>query len=136
MALLKLDLNPSKTDLRLFAGIWFPAFCAMVGWFLWRRHAPIAAYSIWSIAAIAAIAGLAVPATIRPIYILMVRVTFPVGWLMSYVVLAVAYFAVITPVGLLMRRFHDPMQRKFERSAKTYWIGWKATDRERYFRQM
>jgi len=136
MSLLQLNLNASKNDLRRFAAIWFPAFWAVIGWLVWRRHAPIAAYSIWGVAACLAIAGAAVPKLIRPIYVLMMRATFPVGWLMSHVVLAIAYFVVITPIGCLMRLFHDPMRRRLDRSAKTYWLSWESSDRDRYFRQM
>ena|GEM_PF-3519937 len=31
------------------------------------------------------------------------HLVFPFGWLLSYLVLAIVYYLVITPVGLLMR---------------------------------
>ena len=46
---------------------------------------------------------------------------FPIGWVMSYVLLGGVYFLVLTPIGLAMRICgRDPMQRKFDRQAKTY----------------
>jgi hypothetical protein len=51
------------------------------------------------------------------------------------VILFVAYFLVITPVGLVVRWFHDPMQRLFDRAAPSYWIPREQPERSRYFRQ-
>lgn len=137
MALLRLNLAPSKRELRWFAGLWFPLFWGMVGWLALRRwHAPNAAYGIWGVAAALAIAGSIAPAVIRPLYSAMMRITFPIGWVMSYVVLVVAYFGVLTPIGWLLRRFHDPMERKLDRAAKSYWTRWEPSDPSRYFRQM
>ena len=61
----------------------------------------------------------------------------PIGWTISHLVLGIVFFAVVTPIGLLMRLLgRDPMDRRFDPNAKTYWaqrlpVG--ATDR--YFRQ-
>lgn len=45
------------------------------------------------------------------------------GRLVSPVVLGVVFFALFTPVGLLMRAFgRDAMCRRFEPAAKTYWV--------------
>lgn len=39
------------------------------------------------------------------------------------VVIGVLFFCAFTPVGFLMRRFgHDPMRRRFDPEATTYWI--------------
>ena len=61
----------------------------------------------------------------------------PIGWTTSYVLLGIAYFLVVTPIGLVLRVFkRDSMCRAFEPKAKTYWIPRKRTsDRRQYFRQ-
>lgn len=136
MALFQLRLNPSNNELRWFAGLWFPALCGMVGWLIFQRaEAPVAAIVIWGLGAALSICGLLSPGAIRPIYLLVMRLTFPIGWVMSHVVLAVLYFVVITPLGVVLRLFHDPMLRRIDRSARSYWIPRDPPERTRYFRQ-
>ena len=62
---------------------------------------------------------------------------YPIGWTVSHLALAVVYYLVVTPIGLLMRLFgRDPMRRKFDPSATTYWQPHESPDEpERYFRQ-
>jgi len=47
------------------------------------------------------------------------------------------YYGVLTPIALLLRlRGHDPMRRRFDPDAKTYWQPHKPpTDRSRYFKR-
>jgi hypothetical protein len=136
MALFQPNPNPRDNELRWFAGLWFPAFWGAVGLFLLRHRQPDAAIVVWGLTLVLALVGLLVPATIRPIYRFMILVTFPIGWVVSHVIVGAAYFLVITPIGYLMRLSHDPMRRRFEPSAKSYWIDCERVDRDRYFRQM
>jgi len=136
MALFQLNLKPSTKELRWFAGLWLPLFGAMLAWMLFRKFDdPLAALAIAGAVAAVASAGLASPRIIRPVYLGMMRITFPLGWVISHVILFVAYFLVITPVGLVVRWFHDPMQRLFDRAAPSYWIPRQQPERSRYFRQ-
>jgi hypothetical protein len=61
----------------------------------------------------------------------------PIGWTISHLVLGAVYYLVLTPIGLVMRLLgRDPMQRRFDRSAKSYWIErTPRTDPSRHFRQ-
>jgi hypothetical protein len=136
MALFQPNRNPTTRELRWFAGLWFPAFCGVAGLWLVRHQRPGLAAAWWTATAFLAIAGVVSPPAIRPIYRFLIRVTFPIGWVLSHLVVAAAYFLVITPVGLLMRRWHDPMRRTFEPWAPSYWIECKPVERDRYFRQM
>ena len=60
-----------------------------------------------------------------------------IGWILSSVVLAVLYYLVLTPIGVLLRLTgYDPMKRRFDRTAKTYWLPRNSdTETERYFKQ-
>ena len=60
-----------------------------------------------------------------------------IGWILSSVVLAVLYCPVLTPIGVLLRLTgYDPMKRRFDRKAKTYWLARNPdTEMERYFKQ-
>ena len=63
--------------------------------------------------------------------------TFPIGLGVSHFILAVVYYLVLTPIGLLLRfSSYDPMGRRFDRSAKTYWTPHETEEgTERYFKQ-
>ena len=53
------------------------------------------------------------------------------------ILLAAFYYFVVTPAGLLLRVLgRDPMKRRFDRAAKSYWRETeKGIEPERYFRQ-
>ena len=43
------------------------------------------------------------------------------GWVNTRIILSVIFYALVTPMGILMRRFgQDPMRRGFEPDATTY----------------
>ena len=80
--------------------------------------------------------GLYAPRLIRPIYTGLIWITFPLGWALSYVLLFLLYFLVITPVGALVRIFRDPMERRFDPSGKSYWMPRETRSKESYLRQL
>ena len=43
---------------------------------------------------------------------------------------------VMTPLGFLLRCFHDPMQRRFDSPTKSYWLPHEMPEASRYFRQL
>ena len=74
---------------------------------------------------------------LRIVFLLASYATFPIGFVVSYVILAVVYYLVLTPIGLVLRLTgYDPMQRRFDRNAKTYWTPREQEEStEQYFRQ-
>jgi hypothetical protein len=137
MALLQPNFNPTRKDLRWFAALWWPCLCVAFGLIFFRKfHLPVAAAGIWSLGAVLALIGLAAPPAIRPLYLGLIRVTYPIGWCTSHVVLAAIYFLVFTPIGVLVRILHDPMERKWDRGASTYYRPWQPSGKDRYFRQL
>ena len=82
-------------------------------------------------------AGRIRPPFLRLVYLGLSYLTYPVGFAVSYVALALVYYLALTPIGLTMRLFrHDPLSRRFDPKAKSYW---KARDgaksAEDYFNQ-
>ena len=62
---------------------------------------------------------------------------FPIGWLVSQLVLALIFYGLITPLALVFRgRGRDPLQRARPASDESLWRP-KASpaDVRRYFRQ-
>jgi hypothetical protein len=132
-----LNLNPSKKELRTF-GLCALAFLCLAGWIVFRRSGSIpAGGAIAGFGLVLAVLGLTVPQALRPIWIVLMVVNYPIGWVVTHVVMAAIFYLVVTPVGVIMRLTgRDPMERAFDRSAKTYWK-LRRTDpgSSRYFRQ-
>ncbi|WP_405165491.1 hypothetical protein OG203_10510 [Nocardia sp. NBC_01499] len=40
---------------------------------------------------------------------------------MRTLLLALAYFVLVVPLGLLLRLVRDPLRRRWDRQARTYW---------------
>ena len=73
----------------------------------------------------------------RIIYLGLTLLTFPIGWVISFLVLSIFYFLIITPIGLFSRLTgHDPLHRNFDHETKSYWQKRQASDKlDRYFHQ-
>ena len=135
--MIELDLDPAPKELRRF-GILLGAFVALGGGLVhWKLDAPHAAAAVWVVGGALVVAYLVAPPLRRWVYIGVLRATYPVGWLVSHLLLAGAYYLVLTPIGLTLRLVKkDPLERTFERSGSTYWVKRRSgTDIRRYFRQ-
>ena len=138
MALIEINRNPSRHELRQFAGIWFPAMMAFIGWMIWRKaELPSIAIAVWSVGAVVSVAGWFVPAFMRWVYVGWMLAVFPIGWTVSHTLLAAIFYLVLTPIGLVARLSgRDRLRLRWDRSAKSYWIPHATmTDSKRYFRQ-
>lgn len=137
MALIEIDRDPSPRTLLLFGPL-LALFAGLVGVLLrWRFDLPAAATAVWIAGGGLASLALFVPLLRRPLYLGWVFAAFPVGWVLSHVVLALLYYAVLTPIGLVMRLGgRDVLRRRFDRDADSYWIEYRSrSDTKRYFRQ-
>ena len=107
-----IQFQPPKTVLRQFAGAWLGFLLAGAGHQWLARGHHTAALVLGALAVGVGGLGLVAPATIRRLYIGCMIVAFPVGWVVSQVMLAVMYFCVITPVALFFRlRGRDLLHR-------------------------
>ena len=137
MALIELKTNPTPRDLKWF-GLILLAFLGFVGGIVWLRTGSLAAPRVlWAIGAALAAVYYVVPPLRKPMFVGWSYLTYPIGWVVSHVLLAVLFYGVFTPLGLVMRLFgYDPMRKAFDRSATTYWVRHEeSTDVSRYFRQ-
>jgi hypothetical protein len=137
MGLIKINKNPSRRQLLVFGGLWVVFFCILGGIVLRKTHWMPAAAAVWTLAVAVPVVGSLVPGAMRIVYLGMTYAAFPVGFVLSHVILAAVYYLVLTPTGLLMRLFgYDPMHRRFDPHAPTYWVPRdEEHDVGRYFRQ-
>ena len=64
-------------------------------------------------------------------------VAFPIGFVLSYLIMGTLYFLVIGPIALLFRALgRDSMRRAYDPQASTYWSPVeRRRDKESYFHQ-
>lgn len=75
----------------------------------------------WVILGVLATWAMIAPESLRPIYRAWMRVGMLFGKVTTPIVLGVTYFAVVVPVGLLMRLAkRDPLRRSFQPDAQSY----------------
>jgi len=121
MALLRINRQPSPTQLGVFAAAWFIVFLAAGIGQRVHGHTWVAEVLTAAAVALPLLAWLA-PKAARAAFLGLSYATYPVGFVLSYVVLAIVYFLVFAPVGLLMRALgRDPLTRKLHRGATSYW---------------
>lgn len=67
--------------------------------------------------------ALAAPAKLRPLHLAWLKLGLILQKFTSPIFLGVIYFFFFTPIGLLMQLFRaDPLRRKLDPGASTYWI--------------
>jgi hypothetical protein len=137
MHLIRIDRDPSGRQLRLFGMLWL-AFFGVAGAVMLVRGGPsAAAVGLIAAAALVPAIGCLSPRFLRWVYLGMAYLAFPIGFVVSHVLMALIYFAVLTPIGLAMRLVgYDPLHRRFDPGADTYWIPREQRDEaKQYFRQ-
>lgn len=86
------------------------------------RHHPIRLWALWVASASFALA-LVWPRALWPLNLASFRLSRVLYRIVSPVILGILYFAVVTPVGLLMRAFgQDPLRLRRDKSVGSYWI--------------
>ena len=101
-------------------GLFFP-WLADYGWPIWP----------WIIAAIMVTWALAAPMTLNGFYHVWMRFGLAIGAVVTAVILAIVFYGVVLPTGLLMRMAgNDPMARKLNGNAKTYRVTSKPPSKE------
>jgi Saxitoxin biosynthesis operon protein SxtJ len=78
----------------------------------------------WGVAAVLVLAvAVTVPRLLAPFNHLWMRFGLLLHKLVQPIVLGLLFFVTVTPIGLLMRLAgHDPLSRRFDPDAETYWI--------------
>jgi len=138
MALIEINRNPTTREIRQFALFWLPALCFLVaGWLCYRLAAWPAAAGLVGCGLLSGVVGVLRPRWMRIVLMGWMWAAYPIGWTVSHLLMASIYYLVVTPIGSIMRLAgRDPLARKFDRNAETYWTPRaENVDPARYFRQ-
>jgi hypothetical protein len=137
MSMITIKKSPSPRELNWFGalGVVFPGLIGGLIW--WRTGQAVLAAAIWAAAGVALGLFVAVPRLRRPMYLAWMYAAFPIGWTVSHVVLALVFYVVFTPLGMVMRLTgRDPLQRGRAVADQTYWVRrCPAREPASYFRQ-
>ena len=137
MALLDINWSPSRKDLRGFS-LLLVLFGLVVSGVMYSRSAGVEfGVPVVIVTTCVGLIGAIFPPIVRPVYVVWMAAVFPIGWVVSHLLMIVIFYLVIAPIGLMMRLLgHDPMHRRIDRDANSYWLS-KPPNRDikRYFRQ-
>jgi hypothetical protein len=144
--MVEIDFNPSDRTLRHFGWIAFFGFgfVAAIAWYERLIFAfglgaarPWVAGIAAGLGVLSALFSLVYPRGNRPIFVGLALLTFPIGFVASYVILGTLFYVLIAPVGALFRLLgRDSMRRRYDPEAPSYWTECRAArPPESYFKQ-
>jgi hypothetical protein len=117
-----LPLNPTTRMLRQFAGMWIVFFSGMALWQQAAHGRTRVALGLAILALTIGPVGLALPRLIRPVFVTWLTLAFPIGWVVSRVVLMVLFWGVLTPVAVGLRLSgRDVLKLRRRGGVTTYW---------------
>lgn len=128
---------PKPKVVRQFAVLCFVIFGAFGLFQALGRAKPILGWSCVAFALLSLVLGLTAPRLFRWVFTLSMLIAFPIGFVVSQVMLAVLFFVVFLGVGLALRASgRDAMLRHRKPAGQSYWET-KAmpADARRYLRQ-
>lgn len=144
--MIEIDFSPDDRTLRQFGWIALAGFgfVAAIAWHevlvfsfgLGAARAPVAG-AFAGLGVLAACFSFVWPRANLPIYVGLALVSYPIGWVLSYVIMGTLFYGLITPVALFFKvTGRDPLQRRFDREAASYWSEPRPPrGRESYFKQ-
>jgi hypothetical protein len=136
--LIEIEWHPTGRQLRVFGvgGLLTSIAAALMLHFVWGEAI------LWMVVALAAgaalcLCSLVAPALTRIVYLALTLLAVPIGFVVSFILLAAFYFLLLTPVALVFRLIgRDALCRRFDAVAPSYWVPHKPSeDMRRYFHQ-
>ncbi|HEV3120298.1 MAG TPA: SxtJ family membrane protein [Isosphaeraceae bacterium] len=132
-----IPLAPTNRVLRQFAGMWLAVFGGLAAYeSLWRGRLAWAA-TLGVLALVVGPLGLVRPRAIRLVFVGAMILAFPIGWVVSHVLLAVVFFGLFLPVALVFRlKGRDALRLKPQTGLETYWLPkTEPADVAQYYKQ-
>ena len=126
----------SKAELRKFGLTVGGAFVVLGGISWWRGH-ELPPRVLWTLAALLIVPGAIAPAVLGPVHRVWMAFATVLGHVNTRIILTALFYLVMTPVGLIMRLFRDPLDRSLRDRSTTQWIKREpqSVEPERYERQ-
>jgi hypothetical protein len=113
--------GPSARDLRRFGVTVGGAFLVLALLSAWRGHT-VPPRVLGAAGILLVVPGLLAPRLLAPVERGWMRFAERLGRINSYIVLAVAYCLVITPMGIVRRLVRDPLDRRMRDGRPSVWV--------------
>jgi hypothetical protein len=138
MSLIEIDWNPKSKQLRNFGKIALAA-SVIISLLLYLLKGIAIQWCLIIIAfgfMVFIISMISLKLT-KMIYLCMILLTMPIGWVVSFILMVAFYFLLLAPLGLIFRLMgRDPLCRRFDPTAKSYWLSRQPPKGpEQYFHQ-
>jgi hypothetical protein len=132
-----ISFDPARKTLRQFAAGWLVGFLALGAGQYFLKGRLQAGLALATLAVVVGVPALIWPRLLRWIFVGWMVLAFPVGWLVSTMMLLVLYYVVLTPVAVLFRlRGRDLLARRPAPGQDSYWAPKQTVlDVRRFFRQ-
>jgi hypothetical protein len=125
---------PTEKTLRQFAGLWLVVFGSMGAWRLWHGSTSWG-IALTILAVVVGLAGLAWPRAVRFLFTGWMIAAFPIGWVVSQLMLAALFFGMFTPIALLFKAIRRDALRLRRTAPESYYIEKAGSDVKGYFHQ-
>ena len=134
--MLQINFRPDERMLRHFGCLCWLLLSVLSAYRWWRNGLDL----IVAVQQLAAVSLLLLailrPSFLRPLFVAWSTAAFPMGWLVSHVLLFVMYFGVFWPTGFVLRLCGwDPLGLRTSGSGSLWQDRPPASDLRRYFRQ-
>ena len=128
----ELPFHPTPRVLRQFSAAWLVFFLALA----LKHHHSMAGHILAGVALIGVL-GLVKPQAVRWLFVGATIAAFPIGWVVTYVVLLVMFYLVLTPLAFVFRwRGRDELQLKRQSGRESFWLELgETTEPGRYLTQ-
>ena len=118
-----IPFRPSTATLRWFAVLGVVFLGLLACWQFFRHENRAVALVLLSLALPLGLLGLVRPPALRPVFVAAMVLAYPLNWLTSHVLLALVFYCVFVPVGLVFKLFgRDVLGRRFPGGRDTYWV--------------
>ena len=123
MNLADLNIKPDEKMLRQFGIIALFGF-GIIGTIIWIKwNYWSATYIFWGAGIASFLLALIRPRLLLPLFVFLTVITFPIGFVISNIIIILLYYVLFTPIALLFKIIgRDPLSRHFDTEQKTYWM--------------
>jgi len=111
----------SRPQMRRF-GLTVALGLTLIGLLSWYRGHTSVPTVLWTIATVLFLFGLIAPNLLVPIQRVWMGLAIALGWVNTRIILSLLFYAVITPTGVVMRFFRDPLDRRLGDGRTSYWV--------------
>ena len=128
--------STDRRDIRKFGFIAFLFFGILCVVGIWRQK-PVPAY-LFGFLSLLGLGFILIPEILRPVYQVWLKITHVIGRVLTTLMLAIAYYIIITPAALVKRLFGGrPLPLFPDPHASTYWVprSEPAQPKERFYKR-